>query len=69
MTQKKNSPAPDENFQGPALWGWYTYLSLGVAGVILIGLAAYLDPKEIWREVVGANKKLLFLGAFAHYAT
>ena len=69
MTQNENSPVPEENSQGPALWGWYTYLSLGVAGVILIGLAAYLDPQEIWLEVVGANKKLLFLGALAHYAT
>ena len=69
MTQQENSLAPEEISQGPVLWGWYTYMSLAVAGVILIGLAALLDPKEIWREVVGTNKKFLFLGALAHYAT
>jgi uncharacterized protein (TIRG00374 family) len=69
LTQQKNSLAPEDNSQGPVLWGWYTYVSLAIAGVILVGLAALLDPKEIWREVVAANKKFLFLGALAHYAT
>lgn len=69
MTQNENSLAPEEISRGPALWGWYTYVSLGIAGAVLVGLAALLDPKEIWREVVGANKKFLFLGALAHYAT
>lgn len=69
MTQEKSSLAPEENSRGPALWGWYTYLSLAIAGVILVGLAALLDPKEIWRQVIAANKKFLLLGALAHYAT
>ena len=69
MTQNENSLAPEGISRGPALWGWYTYVSLGIAGAVLVGLAALLDPKEIWREVVGANKKFLFLGALAHYAT
>ena len=69
MTQQENSLAPEDNSQGPVLWGWYTYVSLVIAGVILVSLAALLDPKEIWREVVSANKKFLFLGALAHYAT
>src|SRR5262245_3786789 len=69
LTQEKSSPAPEENSRGPALWGWYTYLSLAIGAVILVGLAALLDPKEIWREVIAANKKLLLLGALAHYAT
>jgi hypothetical protein len=55
-----------ESSRGTVLWGWYTYLSLAIAGVILVGLAALLDPKEIWREVVAANKKFLLLGALAH---
>ncbi len=69
MTLNNNSLAPEEISRGPVLWGWYTYMSLAVAGVILVGLAALLDPKEIWREVIAANKKFLFLGALAHYAT
>ena len=69
LTQEKSSPAPEENSRGPTLWGWYTYLSVAIAGVILVGLAALVDPKEIWREVIAANKKLLLLGALAHYAT
>ncbi|NIO12236.1 MAG: flippase-like domain-containing protein [Deltaproteobacteria bacterium] len=69
MTDGNNSLAPEEISQGPALWGWYTFVSLGVALMIIVGLAAYLDPQEIWREVVEADKKLLFLGALAHYAT
>ena len=69
LTQEKSSPAPEENSRGPALWGWYTYLSLAIGAVILVGLAALLDPKEIWREVIAANKTLLLLGALAHYAT
>ena len=69
MTQDEKSLTPEEISQGPALWGWYTYMSLGIAGVILIGLTTYLDPKEIWREVIAANKKFLLLGALDHYAT
>ena len=69
MNQEKTSLAPGENFPGPALGGWYTYVSLAIAGVILVGFAALLDPKEIWREVIAANKNLLLLGALAHYAT
>jgi glycosyltransferase 2 family protein len=61
--------APRESARRTVLWGWYTYVSLAIAGVILVGLAALLDPKEIWREVVAANKKFLLLGALAHYAT
>jgi uncharacterized protein (TIRG00374 family) len=69
LTQEKNTLATGENSRGPALLGWYTYVSLAIAGVILVGLAALLDPKEIWREVTAANKKFLLLGALAHYAT
>ena len=69
MTQETNGLGPEENSQGPALCGWYTYISLAIAGVILVGFATLLDPKEIWREVIAANKKLLLLGALAHYAT
>lgn len=69
MNQEKTSLAPGENSPGPALGGWYTYVSLAIAGVILVGFAALLDPKEIWREVIAANKNLLLLGALAHYAT
>jgi uncharacterized protein (TIRG00374 family) len=69
LNQEKNMLAPGESSRGTVLWWWYTYLSLAIAGVILVGLAALLDPKEIWREVVAANKKFLLLGALAHYAT
>jgi uncharacterized protein (TIRG00374 family) len=69
LNQEKNKLAPGESSRGTVLWGWYTYVSLAIAGVILVGLAALLDPKEIWREVVATNKKFLLLGALAHYAT
>jgi uncharacterized protein (TIRG00374 family) len=69
LAYEKKSSDSGENSRLPALWGWHTYLSVAIAGVILVGLAALLDPKEIWRDVIAANKKLLLLGAMAHYAT
>jgi uncharacterized protein (TIRG00374 family) len=69
LTHEKKSPDLGENSGVPALLGWHTYLSVAIAGVILVGLATVLDPKAIWREVIAANKTFLFLGALAHYAT
>jgi uncharacterized protein (TIRG00374 family) len=69
LSQGKKSPGLEENSRVPALLGWHTYLSVAIAGTILVGLATLLDPHEVWRDVIAANKKFLLLGGLAHYAT
>jgi len=53
----------------PSLWGWHTFASLGITLVVLGVLASTLDPDEVLRELARADKRLLMLGAAAHYAT
>ncbi len=53
----------------PKLWGWHTFLSLGITLVILGVLIAMVDLGKIWHEVEASDKKLVFLGALAHYLT
>ena len=52
-----------------ALWGWHTYLSMGLALGIFVFLMTRLDFPNIWHEVAGCNKSLLLLASFSHYAT
>jgi len=61
------SPASDET--APRLWGWHTFLSLGVTLVILGVLISMVDLEKIWEEVERCEKKLVLLGALAHYLT
>jgi len=69
MTAQRPTTSIENNQKGPVLWGWHTYLSIGIAIIILIYLAAMLDLGEIWRQVAAANKTFAVLGALAHYAT
>jgi len=59
----------NNHYKSPQLWGWPTYLSIAVAIAILIFAASMVNLKEIWREIGSCNKRLVLLGALAHYAT
>lgn len=63
VTSRENGP------EAPRLWGWHTYLSIGVALVILVFLAMMVDLGEVSRHIAGCRKSLVLLGALAHYAT
>ncbi|UCG11228.1 MAG: flippase-like domain-containing protein [Deltaproteobacteria bacterium] len=69
MSEQANNTSQNNNQKVPTLWGWHTWLSIAITVVILLCLAAMLDLREIWREVAASDKKLLLLGALAHYAT
>lgn len=59
----------NNNYKAPKLWGWPTYLSIAAAVVILVFAATMVNLKEIWREIGACDKRLVLLGALAHYAT
>ena len=44
-------------------------MSIAITIVILVVLVATLDLKEIWKQIVGSDKRFLLLGALAHYTT
>jgi uncharacterized protein (TIRG00374 family) len=69
MTESNYQNSFNNNSKTPALWGWPTYLSIGIAGVILIFAATMVDLKQIWREIEACDKRYVILGALAHYAT
>jgi len=62
-----SSPLNDDST--PRLWGWHTFLSLGITIVILGVLVAMVDLEKIWQEVEACDKKFVLLGALAHYLT
>jgi len=59
----------NNNYKAPQLWGWPTYLSIAAAIVILVFAATMVNLREIWREIGACDKRLVLLGALAHYAT
>ena len=59
----------ERDLKGPVLWGWHTYVSIGVTAVIFLILARMIDPDELRRELSTVDFRLLFLGGLAHYAT
>jgi glycosyltransferase 2 family protein len=59
----------NNSYKAPQLWGWPTYLSIAAAIVILAVAATMVNLKEIWREIGACDKRLVLLGALAHYAT
>jgi glycosyltransferase 2 family protein len=69
MVEPTNKASGESCRKGPRLWGWHTGLSLVVALAILVCLAMKVDLKDLWRQVAGANKGFILLGALAHYAT
>ena len=69
MTELNYQNSFNSNSKTPALWGWPTYLSIGIACIILIFAATMVDLKQIWREIEACDKRYVILGALAHYAT
>ena len=70
MTEPNNHQITlNSNNRAPAIWGWPTYLSIVIAGIILIFAATMVDLKQIWREIAACDKRYVILGALAHYAT
>jgi len=69
MADQNENNTHINDFKGPALWGWPTYLSIGVAVVILIFAATMVDLRQIWHEITACDKRFIALGALAHYAT
>ena len=69
MTEPNNQINLNSNNRAPAIWGWPTYLSIVIAGIILIFAATMVDLKQIWREIAACDKRYVILGALAHYAT
>lgn len=70
MANPNNHNNPQNNtYKVPQLWGWPTYLSIAVAIVILVFAASMVNLKEIWQEIGHCDKRLVLLGALAHYAT
>ena len=64
---ENNTHLNDSNV--PMLWGWPTYLSIGIAVLILIVTATMVDLKKIWQEITACDKRFVVIGALAHYAT
>lgn len=69
MTETAETNGIEANGKAPALWGWPTFLSIGIAIVILVIAASMVDLKAIWREIAACDKRFVILGGFAHYAT
>ena len=69
MNDSKDNCHNNNNGKAPQLWGWPTYLSIGIAIIILAFTATLVDLKEVWRQIAGCDKRFVLLGALAHYAT
>jgi uncharacterized protein (TIRG00374 family) len=68
MTKEKDN-ASQNGEKAPKLWGWHTYLSVGITIVILVSLAAMVDLKKVWHEFAASDKTFVLIGMLAHYAT
>ncbi len=69
MADDESTPCPENGERAPTLWSWHTYVSIGTALAILVVLAAMVDLRKIWQEVVACNKAFVLMGMLAHYAT
>jgi uncharacterized protein (TIRG00374 family) len=69
MLVEKDTTIEENNGKAPALWGWHTYVSLGITAAILLILTLWVDLEEIWHHFANSNKAFLIVGALAHYAT
>jgi uncharacterized protein (TIRG00374 family) len=69
VDKQQNIASPINEGSPPRLWGWHTFLSLGITILILGALLAMVDPEKIWDMVKTCDKKLVFLGALSHYLT
>ncbi len=66
---RRNITAPAGAAQAPKLWGWQTASSIALALVLLAGMAAMIDLKAVWQEILRCDKRLALLGLLSHYAT
>ncbi len=69
MVDSGNHCHINNNGRAPQLWGWPTYLSIGIAIIILTFAATLVDLNEVWRQITKCDKRFVVLGALAHYAT
>jgi uncharacterized protein (TIRG00374 family) len=69
MSTQPQKNSGDGFHKAPKLWGWPTYLSIAAAVTILVFATTLIDLKEVWREISACDKRFVFLGALAHYAT
>lgn len=66
---------PDEDAQAesgrgvPRLWGWPTFLSIGVTLLFLGWLVSMVDMKRMLEEVANCHKGYALLGGLCHYLT
>jgi uncharacterized protein (TIRG00374 family) len=69
MVNQENTTNLENGEKIPALWGWHTYLSVGITIAILVALAAVVDLDRVWQEVAVSKKTYILLGMLAHYGT
>ena len=69
MTHLDSSHIPLDEGKGPALWGKHTLISIVLTAAVMIFLAAYVDVRHLWQQIVGSNKAYLLIAALSHYAT
>jgi len=69
VAKPNNKNSINNGYKVPQLWGWPTYLSIAIAIVILVFAATMVNLKAIWHEIGQCDKRLVLLGALAHYAT
>jgi uncharacterized protein (TIRG00374 family) len=69
MVHQKSSLCPDNGERTPTLWGWHTYVSIGIALAILVALAVMVDLEKVRQEIAACNKTFVLISMLAHYAT
>lgn len=69
MVDSRDNSHINNDGKAPQLWGWPTYLSIGIAIIILAFAATLVDLNEVWRQITKCDKQFVVLGALAHYAT
>ena len=69
MTDLDNSQTSLDEGKGPALWGKHTLASIVLTLAVMIFLAAYVDVRYVWQQLVASNKMYLLIAALSHYAT
>lgn len=69
MVNKESTVWSEGGAKTQGLWGWHTYVSIGIAIAILVALAAVVDLRKVWQEAVTCNKAFVLVGMLSHYAT
>jgi len=63
------TPSAPTDGRTPRLWSTQTFVSLAIAAVLLIVMAAMIDLEEVWQELVACDKSWALLAMAAHYCT